>query len=364
MNIYQYRGALKNTKEAIKNGSLTVGFLGGSISAGYLGNNWTEPVCSWLGETYPQVRINVENAAIGATGSGLAAFRAESEIIARGCNLVFVEYAVNDLDLTTEMRNRTREGLLRKLLASGSIDVVLVYTFSQPMYQNMAENIVPDTIAEFEVLAQYYNLSSVWMGLYAFEEIQKGRMTWEQWLPDGLHPQTRGSLSYAQSVMELLKNELSGSVKTTPIKSGTVLPKPLNDKNWQHTQWLPFSEVTLKGPWKEVRWRNIDVSGRVLVTSAVGAEMSFSFEGRGLCLGFDFGKTASEFVYQIDGGQWVAMKRARPDWCGNTGWFKLETLTDELQNGKHTCRIRVTHGDTDDCKGTNFYLALIGIIKA
>ncbi|WP_029192644.1 hypothetical protein [Paenibacillus harenae] len=78
----------------------------------------------WLAEQFPDARISVENAAIGATGSDLAAFRAKRDLIDRGCDLVFVEYAVNDEGTPPEQRGRSREGLIRAKLrdaaASGS----------------------------------------------------------------------------------------------------------------------------------------------------------------------------------------------------------------------------------------------------
>ena len=46
----------------------------------------------------------------------------KDEILARGCDLVFVEYATNDYGEPTDRRTRTREGLLRQLLRDGVRD--------------------------------------------------------------------------------------------------------------------------------------------------------------------------------------------------------------------------------------------------
>src|SRR5262245_50823509 len=167
MFIHQRRGRLWRTKSQFRSGALTVGFIGGSITDARPGWNWPEPVSAWLVEKFPGVRLRVENAGIGATGSDLAVWRAQPDLIDRGCDLVFVEFAVNDLGSPSEQRQRAREGLLRKLLAGANRDLVLVYTYSQPMYADMMEGRVPASIAEFEVLAEHYQLSSVWMGLHA-----------------------------------------------------------------------------------------------------------------------------------------------------------------------------------------------------
>src|SRR5690606_1319664 len=120
-------------------------------------HNWPEPVTAWLVDAYPNVRFSVENAAIGATGSDLAVLRAKRDLIDRGCDIVFIDYAVNDEGTETDRRMRTREGLLRKLRAEGRCDIVLVHTYSANMYEAMMNGEQPDTVRELEQLAEHYD---------------------------------------------------------------------------------------------------------------------------------------------------------------------------------------------------------------
>jgi hypothetical protein len=143
------RRSLHRVWESASRGQLAVGFLGGSITDGGNGINWPESVLNWFGATFPEAQIRVENAAIGATGSDSGCLRADAEIIERGCDLTFIEYAVNDGGHSTERRGRSREGLIRKLLAARQ-EVVLVYTFSEEMREAMEANQMPPTVAEFE----------------------------------------------------------------------------------------------------------------------------------------------------------------------------------------------------------------------
>ena len=271
MDIYKHRGGLQHTLSAIQNGKLTLGFIGGSITAARPEWNWPEAVTAWCVENFPDVRIQVENAAIGATGSDLAVFRAQRDLIDSGCDLVFVEFAVNDYGSPTEQRMRSREGLIRKLLAGEGRDVVLTYTFHQPQYAEMVAGKMPATVAEFEALADHYSLGSVWMGLYALLEVIKGRMRWEEWLPDGLHPQSRGSLSYAQSVNAFLEQELVTAPSQAVIPSGSALPSPLNPANWEAAHSLSFDAVKLQGPWSVRNWPKLYWIEHVLHTAAVVA---------------------------------------------------------------------------------------------
>jgi hypothetical protein len=234
---------------------------------------------SWFVDTYPDIRFTVENAAIGAMGSALAVFRAERDLVASGCDLVFIEYAVNDFEISANRRRASREGLLRKLLADGLRDVVLVYTYRQEMYEEMVSGQVPVTIGEYEQLAEHYGIGSLWMGLYALDEVKKGRMRWEEWLPDGLHPTYRGSLSYAQSVIVFLEKELVHDREHPTAWRAEGLPEPLDPGNWESATILPLSAVTLEGPWTIRRSTRNMWMDQILTTAAVGAKLNFTFHG-------------------------------------------------------------------------------------
>jgi len=364
MQIQQFRGRLTNTLRALASGRLTVGFVGGSITTGMVPYNWPEPVTAWFNERYPHVRLIVENAGIGATGSQLAVFRAQRDLIGRGCDLVFVEFAVNDSGLETDARMRSREGLLRKLLASGTTDVLLTYTFCQPMYDEMIAGVVPASIAEFEQLGEHYGLGSIWMGLAGLRDVQAGRMRWEEWLPDGIHTQFRGSLSYATPVMEHLHRALGEDAAdgASCERGRRTLPPPFHARHWQGAYNLDWAAVSLDGPWTLRRSTTFPWADQFLGTAAVGAKLSFEFEGRALCLATDFGTGASEYRYRIDGAPPVQSSRERPDWVGASGWFRLECLSDDLPPGKHRVEIEVVHGNGPRCTGTNFHLGMIGIV--
>jgi hypothetical protein len=358
--VYQTRGGLARTRAKLAaGGPLTVGFLGGSITDGRVPYNWPEPVVAWLVETFPGVRVAVENAAIGATGSELGVFNAGPHILAHDCDLVFVEYAVNDAGEVPVKRARTREGLLRKLLRDSDRDVLLVYTYGQNMYDDMIAGRVPASIADFETLGAHYGLSSVWMGLHALEEVKAGRMRWEEWLPDGLHPQFRGSFSYGTAVTTWLARELLD----TPAPARPALPAPLDPRCWADAHALPLAEIATTGPWHLRRWPGLKWIDQVLETHAPGARLAFDFTGRGVTLGFDFGRLSSEFRWRIDGGDWQTSQRDRPDWCGNDGWLRLSTLADDLPDARHTCELEVIHGNATNCNGTTCRLALVGVVR-
>lgn len=352
MQIINHRGALERTVSAIERGRLTVGFIGGSITAFVDYRSWTEPVLNWLVSSYPSLRVISENAGIEGTGSDLACFRAERDIISRNCDIVFVEFAVNDVKEPREKRERSREGLIRKLLKAG-IDVVIVYTYSGVMLEDMLADKVPELISDFEKLAVHYNIGSVWMGKYALNEVKRGMLRWEEWLPDGIHPRERGSLCYAQPVIQYLCKELQRK------EQKSLIPEPYNKKNWENASVLSFDEVEFHGPWRIRRSTSNTFMDQIIDTSAIGSKLSFSFYGTGVYIGLDYGSLSAAFRWRIDGGEWSEVTHPLPTWVGQTGWFHLAQLAYDLESGKHDVEIESVLAD---CEGSRFNLALIGVI--
>lgn len=359
LQVQQVRSRLPQVREAISRGAISIGFLGGSITDPRPGCNWPEPVLAWFTATYPGLRVTVENAAIGATGSNCAVFRARANILERGCDLVFVEYAVNDSGEPSARRRRTREGLVRQLLADGRRDVLFTYTFMPNMYEDMQAGRMPASVAELEELAGHYGIGSSWMGLQALREVEAGHLPWEIWLPDNLHPQHRGSLCYGQAVIAHLQAALG---EAPPVGSAAAgLPPPLDPGHWQEARILPWSEVSWQGPWL-LRWDPLlPWVEHVLASSAPGARLAFSFTGHTCVLGCDFGGWSGEFRWRIDGGPWRTSQRDRPAWAGNSGWLRPCNLGDDLPAGRHQVELETLHGG-EAAKGTHCRIAYIGVV--
>lgn len=359
--VCRHRRPLVRSQRALAAGRLTVGFLGGSITAPKTGTRWPEAWIDALGQRHPQVRPVVENAALGATGSDLAVFRAEEEIIVRGCDLVFVEYSVNDYDQPAVRRGRTREGLVRQLLAAG-IDVVLVHTFRAEMLSDLDAGRDPASVADFERLADHYGVGSVQAGLHAWRQVREGRMTPDEWLPDGLHPERLGSGLYAEAVHAFCAAswDLAATRASAPA---TPLPAPLDPGCWERVALLPLEQVACSGPWTLRRWFHCAGMVRALHTTAARAGLRCAFDGRGLVLGFDFGRDSGEVRYRVDGGDWVSTQRDRPPWCEARGWFRPTVVADDLSAGPHAFELETLPGRTDGVETTETTIGLVGVIR-
>lgn len=367
MQVWQHRGGLRRTLAALQRGEIKLGFMGGSITDSRGGNNWPEPVAHWFVETFPGVRVRVYNGAVSGTSSELACVRARETLIEPDCDLVFYEYCVNDSGLPDERRQRSEEGFMRQLLATEngrpSRDVVMVYTYHMPFYDDIMAGRMPAPIAALERVAEHYNVGSVWMSLYAIDEVKAGRMRWDEWIPDGCHPTVRGSLSYGSAVSAFLQRELIDAPSTGVIAGGELMPAPLNPHHWQQTVVLPLECVQTRGPWTLRRWYNQPFLPYVWDTAAIGAGLSFNFEGRGLVLVCDLGLNSAEFRWRLDGGEWRDEIRVRPEVIGPSGHIVPAPIIDDLPYGPHTFELEIFHGQRADCRGTNMRLAMIGVLR-
>lgn len=352
--IHHHRAPLSRLALALASGTVRLGFLGGSITDQKTGRRWPEPFIAWMINRWPNVRFIIENAAIGATGSDLASVRARRDIIKRDCDLVFVEYAVNDHQTPPLRRARAREGLLRQLLSSGRSDVLLVHTFCAEFHSAFQNETAPESIADFERLAEHYGISSVWFGLAAWRELHTGLLRWEEWLPDGLHPDHRGSHVYALSVIEHVRTSLDNPVPPVTLKS---LPEPLESECWQHPCALKFEKLDRTGPWSERRWGQLNWIDQVLQTTAPGATLKGRFHGHTFLAVFDFGRASAEFRWRIDHGPWLTSTRPRPSWVGETGWLRPSLLAEELADCEHTFELETLLGADPDGRGLATTLA-------
>jgi hypothetical protein len=358
------RRPLWHMKQAIGRGKITIGFLGGSITEpieeSWNGKRWSDKVVNWFVGSFPDLIVNVENAAKGATGSQSAIFRVEEDIIDRGCDIVFIEYAVNDGG-PADLRSCCREGLIRKLLNSekANYDLVVTYTFHQPMLEPMLRGEMPDSIAEFEVLCEHYHVSSVFMGDYAFHELNSGRLLWAEWLPDGLHPGDTGSHVYAVPVIQLLQDEYANAAETP-----CVVPAPLFPQQWEKAHKLPLDDIKRHGgAWRMVRKYRSPTVDRMLTTGSLKSWLSFSFRGTGFIIFVRFDSYHSDYRYKIDDGDWILKNDARPEWCANVSdWIRHDLAASGLPEGEHRVVVEPVFGSNGLCRGSDFELCDIGII--
>lgn len=355
MEIFNHRGGLVRFRDAVNNrGSVRVGFIGGSITQECVKINWPEFVAAWVKNAAGNKPVYIENMGIGGTGSDIAAFRFDREMASKDCDLIFVEFAVNDEEFDTHLRRRSREGLVRKILSKTRADIVFVYTYIQSMLPDMMADRTPKSIAEFEEIAQHYEIGSVWMAKSAFDMVNEGLMSFENFLGDGLHPNQLGSGIYANAVIQFLSREMSLTSAAAPRSV-----QPLYADNWEKASVVPFEQITTKGCWYIRSLYNYDFR-HTLYTSSLTAVASVTCKCKTMVVCRLHGTRCGMFKYRIDGGEWITEKKDVAVWMGGADYPWQIVLIDDTKESEHTVEFMCEKTERE-C-GSSLYIAYIGIV--
>ena len=242
----KYKGALANTyKKLNSNKELNVVYFGGSVTAGYgsedddLKGCWRVRIGDWLTKTFPEVKINNINCAIGETGTNLGLYRTKRDIIPLKPDLLFIEYSINDLyDSADYTRASTQfETIVRNVkeaLPECDIVTILVTERSQAPSAHLGD--LHTQARAHEDICNKYRISTIHVGrALADEIINKGDgllldEVWNEYVKDVVHPFNKGYAVYYEVIKEFMVNSLFfGDCKGCKIVK-QALPEQVNDQ--------------------------------------------------------------------------------------------------------------------------------------
>ncbi len=189
---------------------LRVVAIGGSITQ--VGAGWVGP---WLRETFPRSRISVHNAGMSGTGSQLAIFRLERDVIAHQPDLVMFEFAVNDGNGGAHTVWSV-ESVIRRLKSLEKPPVIVMIEAAQ-----RGRDFIPPQ----RKVAEHYGLLTVDMQTAVQNHLAAKDLAWEDLLPDGGHPNSAGHTFYHETVAAALRPfaERTGRRRLRPA---ALRPKP------------------------------------------------------------------------------------------------------------------------------------------
>jgi lysophospholipase L1-like esterase len=216
------RGGLPNffLKAQTTGAEVKIGYLGGSITAQ---NGWRVQTLAHFKKAYPQASFAEINAAIGGTGSDLGVFRVKQDVLSRGPDLLFVEFAVNDGGADPQRIIRAMEGIVRQTWqANPKCDICFVYTLTEALSPPMLEGKLQRSASAMEKVADFYGIPSITLGMEVAKLAKAGKLAWRAKLPktdaekaalgdkfvfaaDGVHPHdSTGQVLYAQAIVRSL----------------------------------------------------------------------------------------------------------------------------------------------------------------
>lgn len=199
---------LEKVLEQMRKGeSVSVAFIGGSVTEGALAETYEESYAdsfmAKLHEAYPEAELTYVNAGLSGTGSSLGVMRYERDVVeAAGCqpDIVFLEFAINDYQEPTE--GRAYESMIRTILeADNAPAVILLFSVSRSEW-NMQDIYIP--------MGKHYGLPMASIREAVKKPLGDGTLTKEEFFADEYHPTSYGHKVMADCLEELMR-EVQGA---------------------------------------------------------------------------------------------------------------------------------------------------------
>lgn len=186
---------------------LNVAFLGGSLTWGAQATNpqqtsYRALISRKLEEAYPAAHFRFCDAAIGGTGSQLASFRLQRDVLAHKPDLVFLDFTINDDPYVTPDPSRLAayEALVRRIVSCGIPVVQAIFAAKKDVSPNPPPR--PLDVAH-RAIADAYGLPVGDAVALMRARVNSGQSTpdvlWDA-PPDVTHPGDVGYALYAEAV--------------------------------------------------------------------------------------------------------------------------------------------------------------------
>lgn len=348
---------LGNTLAALKERkSLTIGYFGGSITAGSGASraeqtSYRALTTKWFRQRFPHTRITEINAAIGGTGSSLGAFRAQRDLLDKRPDLVFVEFAVNDGSGSEAPVKRAMEGIVRQIWkANPSADIVFLYTISEPGYAVYAKGEIPGAVRYHHDVAAWYGIPEVNIGQELYKTMVAEKKPWEAFFKDSAHPSDAGYANYMKTLAAFLEAHL-GDAPQPPVKLG----KPLVANPLENGRLVDAWTVDAPG-WTRDPKKLGSIFPHMLTCDKPGTELTYKFTGTAIGLYWQIASDSGDIEWSLDGGKpqrrssWdrYALRFDRPNYA---------VLSDTLPADEHTLKIKILPEKNPQSKGRMIRLA-------
>lgn len=341
--------------QARSGGKPCVVFLGGSLTWGAqatspMDTSYRALVEQRLIETYPKAHFQFWDAAIGGTGSQLAAFRLERDVLAHKPDLVFLEFTINDNPYVEPVPARlaSYEALVRRLVQAGIPVVQVILPAKQDVGTSPGSRPLD---AKHKEIAAAYGLPVADAVALAKARVAGGGTTpdllWD--LPEDVtHPGDAGYALYAEAawdafqraVAEKRQCRLPGkmlhadtymTVNRFRLSGSQVLPA-----GWRigkpHRNAVAFDFVCS-------RWMD-----DLVIAQAGAAPLRLTFQGSDLMLFGEMTKLSGSFRASVDGGEPVSY----PAKCADGNMRLVTIVATGLESGvEHQVEIMpdLKHGE-------------------
>ena len=291
--------------------------IGGSITQA--GEGW---IGGWLRDQFPCNAVTMYNAGMSATGSDLAVFRLERDVISCQPDLVLIEFAVNDGGLSDADAIRYLESLVVRLKSLPKAPAIVFIEAAAKEGSLRTRH---------QQVARYYGLLDIDLQQAVDAQLLKEHLPWSELMADDVHPNEKGHAFYSRVIAEKLApfiEQAQGGVREkVEIRP---LPKPLSRlpllldgrmqplsaaSGWQVEANLPF-------------WWNRFFLG-VLSSSQPGAMLRLPIRGTAVGLFYAMDGDYGRFYASADGGVPAYVD------CHHRGGYEYRLLNIDMAPQEH-----------------------------
>lgn len=354
------RGGLPNffRKAQTTGAEIKVAYLGGSITAQ---KGWRVQTLAHFKKAYPQATFSETNAAIGGTGSELGVFRVQQDVLSKGPDLLFVEFAVNDGGADPQRIIRCMEGIVRQTWkVNPQCDICFVYTLTEALSPPMLEGKLQRSASAMEKVADFYGIPSIVLGMEVARLAKAGQLLWRAPLPktdaekvalgdkvvfaaDGVHPHdSTGQVLYTQAIVRSLP--ALAIAQYPPVVHGTNLT--LDPANLERATLVPITAAQLSAGLEPAEIKTADYAKgwanrlpAMVRLSQPGQSITFKFKGTHCAVYDVVGPAGGKVAVTLDGQPPFTVQRI--DAYGTYPRLSTFTVGTNLPEGVHTVRLEL-----------------------
>lgn len=339
---------LQQVFERMQNGEeVTVAYLGGSITEGYLVNskqNYAYKTTAWLKQTFGNDNIRHVNAGLSGTSSTIGLLRVQKDVLDDAPDLVFIEFAVNDANDTTS--KMMYESLVARIVNSQTAPaVVLIFTVLENGY----------TCEEhMSAVGEAYSLPMISVNAALAPELEAGTLAWSDYAQDEAHPTNQGH-TYISEFIQYMFADIMTKQTIDEAMDYTACRKfgdAYSGMNFYNNKNLYIPDT---GGFIEANSSVSNFQSNWLWNKEGGDSLKFTMTGKNLILLYKEANSdnmgAAE-VY-VDGELKAKVNANSPSGWNNP---QVAIVLNDVTEGEHEVEIRVT----DDSVNKEFHILGLG----
>jgi lysophospholipase L1-like esterase len=337
--------------KAQKGGKMVIGAIGGSITRASIKmpieKRYANLVLNWWQKNFPKTQFELVNAGIGATRSDYGAMRVQHDLLSAKPDFVIVEFATNDLD--TPEYAESYEGLIRQMLNAPQKPAVLLLFMTRKDGSSVQD-------AEIKI-GEHYHLPMISYRNAIWQEMQAGKLRWEQICADEVHPNEYGHAIAGNLVNQFLNHALKKNNNNQHLLIPAITESLYSDR-FEFTKLFDGESLV---PSQNSGWI-YDGSGKDSKgwkSSTPGSAIEFEISGTNLYLSFwKVNGPMGKARITIDGQNPVVFD----SWFDQTwgGYREMEPIARNLNQGKHLVKIELLPEKNEKSTGNEFRVLCIG----